>query len=98
MNTRNLALLLLVLLGIAGVIVFGLSALDDWGRLPVAQARFQQVASSNAGLREVFVAHAKQDIHRTNLFAEGVWTLLSGVIAAIGVHGLCVRRADGGQQ
>ncbi len=30
-----------------------------------------------------------QNIHRINLFADGTWFLLAGVIFAIGLHGLC---------
>jgi hypothetical protein len=30
-------------------------------------------------------------IHRINVFADGVWTLLSAILAAIGIHGITRR-------
>ncbi|NJO19564.1 MAG: hypothetical protein HC838_05160, partial [Spirulinaceae cyanobacterium RM2_2_10] len=37
----------------------------------------------------LFAAEAQQNIHRLNLFAEGVWVLQSATLAAIALHGLC---------
>jgi hypothetical protein len=35
----------------------------------------------------LFKANAAQMTQRINLFADGTWTLLSGILAAIGLHG-----------
>jgi|GEM_PF-791508 hypothetical protein len=87
-----LLLVCAVLPGAAGVLVFGYFALVDWAALQDAYAHYRQVAASDAAdLRAVFVAEAQQNIHRVNLFADGVWTLLSAILAAIGLHGLHTR-------
>ena len=38
----------------------------------------------------LFVAEARQNIHRINVFADVVWALLGAIVAAIGIHGLCI--------
>jgi len=53
-------------------------------------ARFKQFAQHNAGLSALFIAEAWENIHRINCFAEGVGVLLGGILAAIGLHGLCL--------
>ncbi len=83
-----LLLLLTVLPGFAGVVVFGYYALVDWSALQMAYAHFEQVAGRSSDMRTVFVAEAEQNIHRLNLFADGVWALLSAILGAIGLHGL----------
>ncbi len=83
-----LLLLLTVLPGLAGVVVFSYYALVDWSALQSAYAHFEQVASKSPEMRTVFVAEAEQNIHRLNLFADGVWALLSAILGAIGLHGL----------
>jgi hypothetical protein len=86
---HQLLLVLVVLPGVAGFIGFGYYALIDWGSLQKAYSYFNTAVQSKAALETLFVAEAQQNIHRINLFADGVWTLLSGVIAAIGLHGIC---------
>jgi hypothetical protein len=86
----RIALLIVVLAGLVGVAVFGWSALKDWGALRAAYAQFDTVAQSSTDMPTLFIAEAKQNIHRINLFADGVWTLLSAILAAIGLHGLCL--------
>lgn len=65
-------------------------ALQDWAALQRNYADFTRIAQSAAPLREVFVAESMQNIHRINLFADVVWALLGAIVAAIGIHGLCV--------
>jgi hypothetical protein len=81
-----------ILPGIAGVMIFGYYALIDWQSLQKAYSYFATVSQNKAALETLFVAEAQQNIHRINLFADGVWTLLSGIIAAIGLHGICTVR------
>lgn len=47
-------------------------ALLDWALLQKAQEQFQIVAARPSNLNALFVAEAKQNIHRFNLFAEVV--------------------------
>jgi hypothetical protein len=82
-------LLLLVMPGVSCFFFCMYFAVQDWAELQKAHDRFVQV-SGNPNLNVLFVAEAKQNIHRLNLFAEVVWALLRAIIAAIGVHGLCV--------
>jgi len=74
--------------GVLGVAIFGYYCLVDWAALQADYAHYVQVAASTADLRAVFIAESQQNIHRINLFAEGVWALLAAILAAIGVHGI----------
>ena len=78
--------------GVFGAAVFGWHATQDRAALHVTYGHFQSLVSAHADLRALFVAEAMQNLHRTNVFAEGVWALLSAILAGIGLHGLCVTR------
>jgi len=85
--------------GIVGAAVFGLYALVDWGALEFAYRHYETIAATQRNAPAVsaalFVAEADQNIHRINLFADGIWTLLSALLAALGLHGLYLGgRAD----
>ena len=89
--------LLLILLVLPGVFCFVFCiyyALQDWAALQKAMANFARVAGNSHDVSVLFVAEAKQNIHRVNIFAEIVWALLGAIVAAIGIHGLCVGRTD----
>jgi hypothetical protein len=86
---HQLLIVLVILPGVLGIVVFGYYALIDWQSLQKAYGYFNTVVQNKASLETLFVAEAQQNIHRINLFADGVWTLLSAVIAAIGIHGIC---------
>jgi hypothetical protein len=81
------------LLGLAAVLIGGYNLFLDWAALREAYARFEQFAQHNASLNALFVAEARQNAHRINCFAEGVSVLLGGILAAIGLQGLCLLRA-----
>lgn len=85
-----LLLCLLVIPGAAVSIVCIHYALLDWRQLQIAYRHFHELAGGNAGMRELFVAESAQNIHRINLFADGVWAILGAILAAIGIHGLCL--------
>ncbi len=93
MRLRSLrSLLLLLLLVVPGVFCFFFCmyfALQDWAALQKAYVAFERTAARSTDMSTLFVAEAKQNIHRINLFADVVWALLGGVVAAIGIHGLC---------
>ena len=68
-------------------------ALIDWRALQTAQAHFEFVAAHSANFNVIFIAESNQNIHRINIFADVVWTLMGAILAAIGLHGLCVLNA-----
>jgi hypothetical protein len=79
-----------MLIGLAAALVSGYYLCLDWAALRAADARFEQLARQNAGLNALFIAQAREHVHRLNCFAEGVGVLLGGILAAIGLHGLCL--------
>jgi len=87
---RSLCLGGVVLLGLVAVLVSGYYLRLDWAALRAADARFEQLARQNAALNALFIAQTRENIHRINCFAEGVGALLGGILAAIGLHGLCL--------
>lgn len=82
----GLLFLLTLIPGIAGVAIFGYYALIDWGQLDLAFVAYQKVLQNSTELSAIFKAEAAQNIHRINVFADGVWTLLSAILGAIGIH------------
>ncbi|MEM9539077.1 MAG: hypothetical protein AAGA60_06145 [Cyanobacteria bacterium P01_E01_bin.42] len=86
---RFIPLFLIFVLGVAGVLGFGYYALIDWDALQLAYVNFDNVARESPDLTALFAAEARQNVHRINLFAEGVWTLQSAILGAIGLHGIC---------
>lgn len=87
---QYLLFFLLVLPGVCGFVFCLYFALLDWRILQTTQTHFQDVAAHSKDLSVLFVAEANQNIHRINLFADVVWALLGAILAAIGLHGLCV--------
>ncbi len=82
---------------VVGITIFGYYALVDWDALQKAYSYFEKVTQQQASLETLFIAEAQQNIHRINLFADGVWALLSAMLASIGLHGICTisRRSRG---
>jgi hypothetical protein len=79
---------------IPGVLVAGVCcyfALNDWETLRYAYANYRNLAASHPNMQALFVAHAEQNIHRINLFADGVWALLGTILAGIGIHAVAVQ-------
>ncbi|WP_299414899.1 hypothetical protein [Acaryochloris sp. IP29b_bin.148] len=87
MKRRKFLFLIIIIPGIAGVVIFGNSALTDWEQLKIDYRAYKEVLQRTNDLAILFKAEAAQNIQRINLFADGVWTLLSGILAAIGLHG-----------
>jgi hypothetical protein len=82
----GLLFLLTLIPGIAGVAIFGYYSLVDWRQLDLAFVAYQKVLQNSTELSAIFKAEAAQNIHRINVFADGVWTLLSAILSAIGIH------------
>lgn len=93
---KGVALWAIVVAGLLGVVIFGASSFKDWDALQKAYREFEMVASQSQDLSAITIAEAKQNIHRINLFAEGVWTLLSAILTAIGVHGIAMKPPNRG--
>lgn len=90
MALRLSALWLVTLLGILAFTVSGYYVLQDWAALNMYYARFETLTMSNASMRSLFIAQAHQNAFRINCFADGVGVLLGALVAAVGIHGLCL--------
>jgi hypothetical protein len=87
---RVFVLTLISLVGLTAALVSGYFLLHDWAALQAAFAQFEKLAGRPASLNALFVAEARQNLYRLNCFADGVGVLLGGILAAIGLHGLCL--------
>jgi hypothetical protein len=87
---RTLVLALIVLAGLATTGVSGFYLLHDWAMLGRAYGQFERLARSGADARTLMVADFYHDAFRLNCFAEGVGVLLGALLAAVGLHGLCL--------
>jgi hypothetical protein len=87
---RGALVIFLVLPGVAAMAVCGYYLLLDWAQLNAAHAQFEALVRNHAELRALFVKDAIADMHRLNCFAEGVGFLLGGILAGLGIHGLCL--------
>ncbi|MGJ5675816.1 MAG: hypothetical protein ACR9NN_19725 [Nostochopsis sp.] len=87
------SLVLFVFVVLPGVTFSSISVyylFPEWVTLDAAHKNYQQVAKSpSVKVGDLLVAEAAENRHRINCFAEGVGVLLGGVIAAIGIHGIC---------
>jgi len=81
---------LVTALGPTATLVSGYNLLHDWAALRIAFTRFEQLAARPASLNALFVAEARQNLYRLNCFAYGAGVLLGAILAAIGLHGLCL--------
>lgn len=88
LRTKNALLLVTAILPGCGIAaVAGYYALVDWNALQSAYGAFEHAAANHAEIRDLIVAEARQNIHRVNLFADGVWTLLGLILLTLGVIG-----------
>ncbi len=92
MSRTNLLLVsaLVIAPGIVGIAVFGWKAIEDWCSLQVAYAHYQTMINEPSSLTSIAIANSQQNIQRINLFADGVWTLLSAILFAIGTCSVVV--------
>ncbi|HBE17152.1 MAG TPA: hypothetical protein DEG17_20325 [Cyanobacteria bacterium UBA11149] len=91
MKQRQIILLLIVVIpGLAAAVLSGFFLFPDWTALDASHRQYQELARSpSSTLRDLSIAQAGENRHRINCFAEGIGVLLGGVIAAIGIHGIC---------
>lgn len=86
---KTIPLLIIIVLGIAGILVLGYYSIIDWSALQDSYSYFSGISQGTSDFTVLFAAEAQQNIHWINLFAEGVWTLQCAILVAIGFHGLC---------
>ena len=72
--------------GLVGTAVCFYGAALDWRELQRAHAFYVSVAGGD--LKTVFLAEARQNIHRINLFADVVWALLGAIISVLCALGI----------
>ncbi|HEY9651460.1 MAG TPA: hypothetical protein V6C95_12405 [Coleofasciculaceae cyanobacterium] len=90
MIRQAILLVLVVLPGFAAATVSTYYLFPEWIALENSHRNFQKVAQSpTSDERDLMIAQAAENRHRINCFAEGVGVLLGGVMAAIGIHGMC---------
>jgi hypothetical protein len=87
---RLTPLYLIAFSGLIGFFIFGYNSIIDWNALQLAYVNFSVISKNSPDITTVFIAEAQQNIHRINLFAEGVWTLQSAILGSVGVHGICI--------
>lgn len=87
---QSILFFLLVVPGIFCFLFCLYHGLQDYLALQKAYIRFARAAATSSDMSVLFVAEARQNIHRINVFADIVWALLGAIIAAVGIHGLCV--------
>ncbi|ALF52741.1 hypothetical protein ACX27_07545 [Nostoc piscinale CENA21] len=84
--------ILLITLVFPGVAVVGTSLYWfnlDYAALGKAENYVQKLVEENKVTdRQLEYAYHRTFIHRINVFADGTWGLLGGVITALGIHGL----------
>jgi hypothetical protein len=80
-------LIIITIGGIAGVLFFAYWTFIDFAHLQKAYAQFARLTPQSS-VQTILLAEARQNIHRINVFADGTWTMMCALIAAIGVHGL----------
>jgi len=86
------AVVLLILPGIAAAAIFGGMASQDYLVLMPAYEALGDGIQTGKPLRDIVAADAMQNVHRINVFAEGTWALLGALMASLGVHALLVMR------
>jgi hypothetical protein len=79
-----------VLPGALAAGVCGYYLLQDWSALNRAFARWESLAAGAADTRALMIVDTYQQAFRINCFADGVGVLLGAILAAIGIHGLCL--------
>ncbi|MFN6537818.1 MAG: hypothetical protein RM021_015795 [Nostoc sp. EkiNYC01] len=90
MNAR--IAILLVTLVFPGLAVVGVSLYWfnlDYAALIKAEKYVENLVNqTEVNDRRLQYAYHRTYIHRINVFADGTWGLLGGIIAALGIHGI----------
>lgn len=90
MSTRKVILLITVVfpgLAVVGVSLYWFN-LDYAALIKAEKYVTNLVETGKVNDRQLEYAYHRTYIHRINVFADGTWGLLGGVITALGIHGL----------
>ena len=91
-DMKNLVFLtLLVIPGLTGVLLSGYWGYVDFMKLTQTERNFQQLVISKANQRELLIAAHRENIHRLNVAAEGVWLGLGLIAVGVGTIGIVQR-------
>lgn len=82
----------IVFAGLCGVVFFGYYTLQDFALLRRAFAALEALIAHDADMKAIFIAEARQNAHRINVFADATWALLCAILAVIGLHGLALSK------
>ena len=82
---------LLIIPGFTGALLSGYWGYADFIRLTEAEHNFQQLVLQKANQKELFIAAHRENIHRLNVAAEGVWIGLGLITAGVGIMGIVQR-------
>jgi hypothetical protein len=82
---------LLIIPGLTGTLLSGYWGYADFIRLTEAERNFQQLVVNKANQRELFIAAHRENIHRLNVAAEGVWIGLGLITTGVGIIGMIQR-------
>lgn len=64
----------------------------EWAVLDNSYRNYAKIAKlKTTTINELSIAQAAENRHRINCFAEGVGVLLGGIMAGIGIHGICLQ-------
>jgi hypothetical protein len=89
---KNLLLFtLLIIPGFTGALLSGYWGYADFVRLTETERNFQQLVVSKANQRELFIAAHRENVHRLNVAAEGVWIGLGLIAVGVGIIGIAQR-------
>ncbi|MEH1921169.1 hypothetical protein [Nostoc sp.] len=90
MNARIVILLITLVcpgLAVVGVSLYWFNL--DYAALIKAERYVEKLVEvGKVNDRQLEYAYHRTYIHRINVFADGTWGLLGGVITALGIHGL----------
>ncbi len=82
---------LLIVPGLTGVLLSGYWGYADFVRLTETERNFQQLVVTKANQRELFIAAHRENVHRLNVAAEGVWIGLGLLVVGVGMLGMTQR-------
>ena len=89
---KNLVFLtLLIIPGFTGVLLSGYWGYADFVRLTETERNFQKLVINKANQRELFIAAHRENVHRLNVAAEGVWMGLGLIAVGVGIIGITQR-------
>ena len=79
---------LIIIPGLTGLLLSTYWGYADFMRLTEAENNFQQLVVKKATQRELFIAAHRENIHRLNVAAEGVWMGLGLISVGVGIIGM----------